>query len=141
WTVENDRITWDARMHELFGLKPGEFNGTYEAFRGRVHPEDQSRARAAVRQAIETLGFYRGEYRILGAADEVRWLAAEGRAFAGETGTAARLIGVVRDITERKLNEALIDGQRQVLELVARGAPLADTLELLLCVVEAQSPG
>ena len=52
------------------------------------------------------------------------------------------------EITERKLAEAtaresaqLLAGQNQVLELIAQGAPLHDSLEVLLRVIEAQCPG
>ena len=44
------------------------------------------------------------------------------------------------DITERKRAEALASGNQQVLEMIARGAPLAETLETLCRIIEAQSP-
>ncbi|MGE0453270.1 MAG: PAS domain S-box protein [Vicinamibacteria bacterium] len=43
------------------------------------------------------------------------------------------------EITERKQAEALILGQKRVLEMIAAGAPLGETLDALLRVVEAQS--
>ena len=43
------------------------------------------------------------------------------------------------DIAERKRAEALLLGQKSVLEMIATGAPLGDTLDALLRVVEAQS--
>ncbi len=45
-----------------------------------------------------------------------------------------------RDITERKRAEALVAGQSQVLELIAKGAPLEKTLSALTDVIEEQSP-
>ncbi|HLP77956.1 MAG TPA: CHASE sensor domain-containing protein, partial [Candidatus Paceibacterota bacterium] len=30
WNVATDKVTWDDRNAALFGLRPGEFNGTYE---------------------------------------------------------------------------------------------------------------
>jgi PAS domain S-box-containing protein len=52
------------------------------------------------------------------------------------------------EITERKLAEQaahesthLLAGQNRVLELIAQGAPLKDSLDALLRVIEAQSPG
>ena len=44
------------------------------------------------------------------------------------------------DITERKRAEALTAGNKQVLEMIARGAPLGETLDTLCRVVEAQFP-
>ena len=44
------------------------------------------------------------------------------------------------DITGRKKDEALLNGQKHVLELIATGAPLPETLTALVRVIEAQSP-
>ncbi|GJJ01539.1 hypothetical protein RugamoR64_20770 [Duganella rhizosphaerae] len=44
------------------------------------------------------------------------------------------------DISSRKLAEQLRDGKNQVLEMIARGAPLADTLERLTLLIESQAP-
>ncbi len=51
------------------------------------------------------------------------------------------LIYVAHDITERKQAEALLQAQKQVLELVASGAPLRETLDTLVRIIEAQSSG
>jgi PAS domain S-box-containing protein len=45
------------------------------------------------------------------------------------------------DITERKQAEALRDGESRILEMIARDAPLGETLEELVRVVEAQFAG
>ena len=45
-----------------------------------------------------------------------------------------------RNITERKRADALVSGQARVLESIARGAPLDDTLLAVIEVVEAQLP-
>ena len=32
---------WSAQQQELFGLKPGSFSDTHQAFLGLVHPDDR----------------------------------------------------------------------------------------------------
>jgi diguanylate cyclase (GGDEF)-like protein/PAS domain S-box-containing protein len=49
--------------------------------------------------------------------------------------------GVSRDITERKLAEALHDGQAQILEMIAMSAPLKDVLDRVILLVESQFKG
>lgn len=44
------------------------------------------------------------------------------------------------DSTRRKKDEALLNGQKRVLELIATGAPLPETLTALVGVIETQSP-
>jgi diguanylate cyclase (GGDEF)-like protein/PAS domain S-box-containing protein len=50
-------------------------------------------------------------------------------------------LAVVRDVTGRKRAELLQAGQRQALEMVARGTPLEEVLDSLVRMIEEQSPG
>ena len=50
-------------------------------------------------------------------------------------------MGTVIDVTERKRAEALRDGESRILKMIARDAPLEETLEKLVRVVEAQFAG
>ena len=47
----------------------------------------------------------------------------------------------MRDVTPRKRDEALLRGQSAVLAQVARGSPLAESLDALARLVESQVPG
>lgn len=55
----------------------------------------------------------------------------------GESGRLA-FVGAVTDVTERKRAEAVRDGESRILEMIARDAPLEESLEQLVRVVEAQ---
>jgi diguanylate cyclase (GGDEF)-like protein/PAS domain S-box-containing protein len=50
-------------------------------------------------------------------------------------------VGNIREISERKRNEALNDAETRVLELILSGAPVPDTLGELLAAVEDFVPG
>lgn len=53
-----------------------------------------------------------------------------------------RLIHVrIIDVTARNRSDLLRVGQGQLLEMIARGAPLADTLDRLMLLIESQSEG
>jgi PAS domain S-box-containing protein len=49
------------------------------------------------------------------------------------------VLWVARDITERKQAESWLTGQKQILEMIAKGAPLGDTLNTLVEIMEQQS--
>lgn len=49
------------------------------------------------------------------------------------------VLWVDRDITERKQAENWLTGQKQILEMIAKGAPLGDTLNTLVEIMEQQS--
>jgi PAS domain S-box-containing protein len=54
-------------------------------------------------------------------------------------GSTAYVSAVMRDLTPQKRNEALIRGQKQILEMIASGQPLAGTLHSLLEFIESQA--
>ena len=105
-----------------------------------IHPDD----RARVRQSVETeqpSGRYEEIYRIIRPDGTVRWIHDRGFPVHDHRGRVERIVGIAQDITERKRAEQLRDGQRAVLELIAKGAPLSETLTRLCEVVESQSDG
>lgn len=80
------------------------------------------------------------EFELEGLRGARYWLATHATVLRDAAGNPETMLGVTRNITDRKRTEALTAGQLQVLEMIASGAPLNDTLAVLLRVVEAQSP-
>lgn len=58
-----------------------------------------------------------------------------------DCGVVVGLIGVSRDITERKRQEELRRGQAHLLEMIARNEPLEMVLEALVLLIEAELDG
>lgn len=112
---------WDERTREIFGIAPDE-PASLEGGFGLIHPEDRSRAEAAFARAIEPTGsgLYAEEKRLLRPDGSTRWIATRGRVQFVEQGgarRAARLTGIVMDITEQKEAELLLEGQKRTLEV------------------------
>ena len=57
-----------------------------------------------------------------------------------ERGDVEYLSTILRDLTSRNQAEALINGQKQVLEMIAGGEPLTDIMTTLLSFIETQAP-
>ena len=94
-----------ARMHGHSGQPI-----TIEETRRFVHPDDLVRIDAALAKAQHTGGVWTAEYRVMPPPDqphagEMRWVAVEGSIVRDTRGTPVRLLGVTRDITERKAEE------------------------------------
>src|SRR5437660_7860494 len=51
------------------------------------------------------------------------------------------LVSLARDISERKYDEALLDGQKRILELIIQGKPLAHVLTVLCRTIEELAQG
>ncbi|TXT25031.1 MAG: PAS domain-containing protein, partial [Gallionellaceae bacterium] len=59
----------------------------------------------------------------------------------GKQGDYLHSAHILEDITGRKRMETLLGGQKQMLEMIATGTPLPETMAALVRLVEGQSPG
>jgi PAS domain S-box-containing protein len=101
--MRTDRIEWDDRMRELWGLAP-ETPVTWQRVLAGVHPDDRPLFLSTVSKARSD-GHLLLEYRVVDLRDgRVRWVRVTGHvAFAD--GQPVRQVGTVEDVTERKRAE------------------------------------
>jgi PAS domain S-box-containing protein len=105
WDVPNNRIVWSVEHEELFGLAPGTFEGKYENLAACIHPEDLKAVNNAVDRARTDRQDYCHEYRAVWPDGSIHWIEGKGKFFYSETGEAVRMVGTVREITDRKAKE------------------------------------
>ena len=108
WDLVTGELRWDERLLALFGLAPDTFGGTIEAFNARVHPDDLPRVSQALASAVETVGEFATEYRILLPDGTLHWVGARGRALPGPDGRAVRVLGAAWDTTAVQEGEARV---------------------------------
>ncbi len=106
--LQKDIMSWDDYMHPLFGLVSGAFQGGYEDFLEKIHPEDRDEARRKITDAVEASSDYDTRYRILLPDGSERHLASRGRVHHNEDGQAVTLTGVSWDITEQDKAEEMV---------------------------------
>jgi diguanylate cyclase (GGDEF)-like protein/PAS domain S-box-containing protein len=70
-----------------------------------------------------------------------KWHSATKLPLRNDAGEVIGLVGCCRDITHRKREERLHEGEAAILELIARSVDLADVLDTLLRLVESECPG
>jgi PAS domain S-box-containing protein len=108
WDLQTGLMIWSAGLERIFGLIPGSFEGTMEAVRRLLHPEDQEPVLAALAEAAAGGREPHLEFRILRPDGGLRWLESWGRLQADAAGQPRRLVGICADRTERKrIEEAL----------------------------------
>lgn len=81
------------------------------------------------------------EFEIIGLRGTRRWLETHASPLRDLDGNVSALLGITRDVTGHKLAEAMVTCQTKVLEMIAVGAPLTDTLDTLLRLLEEFAPG
>jgi PAS domain S-box-containing protein len=105
WNILTGEEKWSQEVEELFGMQPGSFDGTFEEFLNRVHPEDHARIHQAQLRTLQEGDDYRVEYRIILDDGSIRWLTSRGNVIRDVEGRPVLLTGVSLDITERKQAE------------------------------------
>lgn len=131
WDLHDDRIHWDERIcawYEVPNIER-EHGLTYEFWRSRVHPEDLERTLAGVEAARRDPGTsWQGEYRIVLPGGQIRYIQAAATVEMDAAGRPFRMIGVDRDVTERKQTEAAL------VESESRFRQMADTAPVLIWI-------
>src|SRR5512139_3605032 len=113
WNIETGGLYWSERIGPLFGHPEGMLALTYENFLAAIHPDDRQKVIGAVRACVELGAEYNIEHRVVWPDGSVRWLAERGDVVRDATGNPLHMLGVVQDITDRKITElALEEAQR-----------------------------
>ena len=115
WNILTDEWFWTDNIDSLLGMKPGEFQHTYQAFMEVVHPADRKFVRRALDKCLEGETDFNIEHRIVRPSGVERWMAATGEVHLDPRGRPVRMYGVARDVTQRRL---AMNSQRQLTEII-----------------------
>ncbi|MGQ7958121.1 diguanylate cyclase domain-containing protein [Pseudomonas sp. SP16.1] len=102
WDIDTNQLYWSDAIYGMFGYQVGEVTPSYELFCASVHPDDREQVRAGELRCIESGENHYEEYRVVWPDGTLRWLRETGNVVKDERGTAVKMMGVVRDITEEK---------------------------------------
>ena len=101
WDVVGNDLMCDAQMLALYGLGEGGFGGGVEAWAQFVHPHDRERFLAEASDAVAGIREYNTRFRIIQRDGMVCDIEANGLVQRAADGTALRMIGTNRDISEQ----------------------------------------
>ncbi|BAU66798.1 multi-sensor hybrid histidine kinase [Stanieria sp. NIES-3757] len=102
WNIKTGLIQWSENLETFFGLKHGEFEGTFKMFVDLIHPNDRDHVLATIDHAIATGEDYDIEFRTVSPNGIVRWALSQGKVFYNQAGQPVRMAGNHIDITERQ---------------------------------------
>lgn len=121
WHINQEINVWSPEHESLYGLTPGTFDGSYQAWKKMIYPPDWASVLEAIKHAHET-GKVATEFRVIWKDGTTHWLATNGRMFFDEMGKPLRIVGFTTDITKRKLIE---ENLRRSEAFLAEGQHLA----------------
>jgi PAS domain S-box-containing protein len=105
WDVATDVVTRSEESARIFGLIGEPISLTHQQFLASVHPDDRATFINSTAEATPEMPNTQISYRLLRPDGSVLWLERSGHVFFDEQGRMVRMIGMVADVTERKLAE------------------------------------
>jgi PAS domain S-box-containing protein len=102
WDVQANKMSWSDELYRIYGLRPEEFDVTYEATLTCVHPDDRKMVKSSIEQTHHDKVHPNLVYRIIRPDGTVRVFQSNGRVTDDDTGRLIKMVGTVMDITEQK---------------------------------------
>ncbi len=126
YDLQENTLFWDERMYALYGIRPEEFSGAYEAWERGVHPQDLPAARAELEDAIAGKKEFHTQFRVVWPDGQIHFVEAHAVVQRAPNGTPLRAIGVNWDITERKGAQAELEKLHKQLVEASRRSGMAE---------------
>ncbi|MEK7750540.1 MAG: HD domain-containing phosphohydrolase, partial [Acidobacteriota bacterium] len=123
WSVslEQDAYSISEEIGPIFGLPRGEGPRTTEALMQAVHPDDREALAQAIRRDRENSRPAHREFRVVWPDATVHWVDSYSNVLCDEAGKPVRSVGVVADITQRKLDFVALQRANRALKTLSAG--------------------
>src|SRR5437868_895946 len=141
WNISTGKVVWSDEHFRIFGFDPETTEPSFQLFLETIHPQDRSFIEQGLDEAVREKGGFDMEFRIALADGSIKHVQGVGRPVVKESGEIDHYIGTTVDITARKRAEALLGGEKRLLEMIARGDSLRLILDALCRLVEELATG
>ncbi|HSU60069.1 MAG TPA: ATP-binding protein [Bryobacteraceae bacterium] len=105
WDAATNVVEWSSSLEAIYGLAPGAFERTFEAFLSLVHPDDRDHVIRCVAEAGRNGSEYKIEFRTIRPDGEERWISDRGELIYNASGKMTGITGVCWDSTDEKRHE------------------------------------
>ncbi len=121
YDFSTEQHAWSDECFRIGGFAPQAFTPTFERLMAVVHPDDRERVLQAQSVSLEPGGIYAVEHRIVRPDGEVRVVHQQAETVRDAAGRAVRRVGIVRDITDRKVAETALRESAESFESLLHG--------------------
>jgi PAS domain S-box-containing protein len=128
------RFWYNRRWYEYTGTTLDEVQGW--GWTKVHHPEHVDRVVQGFKKSSESGTPWEDTFPLRGQDGQYRWFLSRAVPIRDQQGQIVRWLGTNTDITERRWTEALVVGERNALESIARGSPITEVLAGLCQTVE-----
>jgi len=116
--VKSNSLECSDEIYCILGLKPQEFDVSYEAFTAFVHPDDRDYVAKARKESLEKKTPYDMEYRVLLKDGTIKYVYERFQTIYDDDGMSTYSMGTVQDITDRKQAEEKLHHLNLVLRAI-----------------------
>lgn len=124
WDLVTNKLVWDEYSYRLFGLKPGQFELTYENYLNLIHPDDRPEVERAIKRAIDQRRELTLEARAIWPDQSIHYIASRGKPFFDSTGRPVRMAGMTIDVSDAKRTEQALRESEERFRAMADAAPV-----------------
>ncbi len=122
--VLSDKVAWSGAIKSVTGYEPHEFFiFTIKDWFSMIHPDDQENVRAELKKATDNKENYLITYRFRTKTGNYIYAEDIGTFEYDENGLAIRMLGVIKDVTKRKLMEIKFQESEQRLRTLINSTP------------------
>ena len=104
WSPVANRMQGDSRLGKLFGNQLVPLDEPWETFIARVDTADRERVHLALNPTLYSAEAIQVEFRTVGNHSPPRQMEAHAKAY-GNAGSVSRVVGILRDVTQRHKNK------------------------------------
>lgn len=122
WHLETDALIWDQQSLKIYDLPVDAGNLSMNDWLAVLLPEDQTRTREALHDAVARNAPYHFEFRMRTARGEIKNIEARGMTLCDSRDQVVRLIGVQQDVTA--IRAAAEEREQLIKELEAKNQEL-----------------
>jgi PAS domain S-box-containing protein len=123
YDIASDTHTWSEELFRIYEIDPVKDGASYEGCLNATHPDDRDAITRAYLDSVETGQPYESEHRLLMADGRIKHVHERCETICGVDGTLLRSVGMMQDITERKLAERKLKEALEFSESIINAIP------------------
>ncbi|MFH0822083.1 MAG: PAS domain S-box protein [Pseudomonadota bacterium] len=121
-------IKWAGAIETITGYSEEEFSQiNIREWEALIHPDDREPALGTLRESMQQAALYAVQYRFQKKSREYVWVEDTGSFLVGDDGKPIRMLGAMKDVTEKRLTLEALAEREQTLRSILSASPVAIT--------------